>query len=187
MPATIAGEAEKEMKLGNNRSLSEKLVERNDGDFERGDIHQSIVNFAHMKWQEKPETRYADVVQWLKIEHGDLAAFAMLAAKYNCQVCNGGHVQYIENGYGELHKMFEDLFRALELHLTEHGSKVYSIAAEAGEAMEDFNTDLDEDEWEEQNERFNPLDDQYYEINDAWMEFFNEVLHDALVPPAKAV
>lgn len=62
---------------------------------------QSLLDLGYDEWQ-KPENNkwsYSDMVQFVGEKYGELVAFAVLIGKYNQQVCNGGHIQYYDNGY----------------------------------------------------------------------------------------
>jgi hypothetical protein len=77
------------------------LAVKNDDSYIIGDTHQTLLNIVYSEWQ-KPENdawTYAEVIKFAIKEYGELVAFAVLIGKYNNQVCNGGHVQYYDNGY----------------------------------------------------------------------------------------
>ena len=44
---------------------------------------------------------YGDMLDNAREKYGELFFAMILAGKYNQQVCNGGHVQYFDNGYGD--------------------------------------------------------------------------------------
>jgi hypothetical protein len=113
-------------------------------DFAKGDVHQAIVDIAHDEWKNN-DWYYEDVCNWLRTNFGELAEIAMYIAKYNYQVCNGGHSQYFGNGYAssnsngyndnydqiDTHERFVELFTKLDLNKTlELGPKVYDVISD---------------------------------------------------------
>jgi hypothetical protein len=68
-------------------------------DYLSGDVHQAIMNIGYSEWQHIPDWEYREMIYWTEKKFGKLAALAILIGKYNQQVCNGGHIQYFDNGY----------------------------------------------------------------------------------------
>jgi len=64
---------------------------------------QSINDFAYNKFALSNNWDYADLINWLGENYGDLIKFTVLLASLNGQVCNGGIMQYYHNGYGDGH------------------------------------------------------------------------------------
>ena len=58
-------------------------------------IHQAILNIAYDRWQNTPGSSYSDMVNWMADDFGGIAKFAVLIGKFNQQVLNGGHSQYL--------------------------------------------------------------------------------------------
>lgn len=63
------------------------------------DVWQSILNVGYHEWQSDNVTSYTEMIEWMRKNYGDFAVMAILLGKYNQQVCNGGHMQYYDNGY----------------------------------------------------------------------------------------
>ena len=60
---------------------------------------QSILDACQVIWQYSDTMTYSEFVDETNKKYGPLAKLAVLLAKYNYQVCNGGHAQYWDNGY----------------------------------------------------------------------------------------
>ena len=85
-------------------------------------VWQSILNVFYKRWQADQYKGYSEMIA-AALEESEYYALAILLGKYNQQVCNGGHVQYFDNGYAsisgggyastkdniELHQELEDL------------------------------------------------------------------------------
>jgi len=131
-----------------------KLIQACDSFKKDGDAHQSILDIAYAEWQRRDGWDYADMIDWLAETYGDLPMFAVLAGKYNQQVCNGGHTQYFDNGYADgKGGCFQDhdpegpLHQELVLMMEKFGLQdqpVYAI-------MKEFRVDLDEDRYVEEH------------------------------------
>lgn len=198
------------MNFGDTSALKKELHDRNNPSFQERDVHQAILNIGYSWWQAKENgsKSYGDMINWVQFNYGDLAAFAILAGKYNQQVCNGGHMQYYDNGYASgsggfgstrkedcpLHTKMVKLFESLGFSESAPGSKVYGIMSEfkIGSEYEQndyYNCDDedDDDDWDEEDGELvyfvvngDDLDNRYYKVNDEWIEFFNETLKNRL-------
>ena len=63
---------------------------------------QTILDLGYAEWQnEKNEdvNSYTEMIEWMRNKYGNFAVLAILLGKFNQQVCNGGHMQYYDNGY----------------------------------------------------------------------------------------
>lgn len=60
--------------------------------------HQAILNVFYRRWWAGDYGGYPKMVDAAGGEN-PLYSFAILIGKYHQQVCNGGHIQYVENGY----------------------------------------------------------------------------------------
>jgi len=63
---------------------------------------QTILDLGYNEWQDKENedvNSYTEMIEWMRNKYGNFAVLAILLGKYNQQVCNGGHVQYYDNGY----------------------------------------------------------------------------------------
>lgn len=173
-----------------NEKLAAALNQRNDVYYRNNDIHQSILNICFDEWNRRTNCSYAEIIHWMEKEYGELAAFAVLAGRYNQQVENGGHEQYFNNGYASgnyelteaghfpLHKKMQGLFHYLSFDLDEEGKSVYNI-------VKSFDVDKHDDDDEEYSGWFvvdaDRLDSEYYKVNKKWMEYFNSFLIKELV------
>lgn len=185
----------------NRKKILDKIEQT--PDFLKGDVHQAILNVGYEEWEKNQNWNYKDMLEWVEKEYGKFTKFAILVGKYNQQVENGGHHQYISNSYSgrelqgipdasiPLHKEMISLMRSYELHETEIGAKIYKI-------MVEFNPDVETDEfidreyWDSENgenywvEEYNEdlgsiepnmgkLDKEYYKYNSEWIKFLNEL------------
>jgi hypothetical protein len=120
-------------------------------DYENGDYHQAILNLGYFKWQ-KNDWSYQDMVDYIgKKYHPDFKLMILLG-KYNQQVNNGGHYQYLDNGYASggggafaekngigLHEEMMELFKkSLLFKRDEVCNKVYQIMLEFEEEASDY-------------------------------------------------
>lgn len=110
----------------------------------RQDVHQAVLDAGYSAWQ-KPENakwQYADMVDEAEKTFGEMAKLLILLGKFNQQVCNGGHIQYYDNGYASgttsgmgketdtdlfLHQEMISLFERSHLGLLPHGGQVLDI------------------------------------------------------------
>lgn len=69
---------------------------------EHEDLFQEVLNIGYNEWQ-RPENEqtwgFADMVSWVRENFGDDAALITMLGKFNQQVCNGGIIQWLDNGY----------------------------------------------------------------------------------------
>ncbi len=176
------------MNLGNVEKLKEALKAIHDEDYQNGDLHQAILNIGYTWWQEKKneDIHYPDMIQYMRLTYGELAAFAILCGKYNQQVENGGHLQYFDNGYAgserrglrspdndPLHQFMIRLAKSFGLEEDEIGKKVIDI-------WKEFEL-IDDGDGNFTPYRSDALDTKYYQINDAWMKHFGNLLREALL------
>lgn len=130
---------------------------------------------------------YSDMVKWMRVTYGSWFAMMILLGKYNQQVCNGGHIQYLDNGYASvsmrgwggaddigLHQNMENYFKNFWLKELPHGEEIFEI-------MEDFRPEFKRDfaEGDEIAEdefygQFDGLDNRYYKIQEEWMDQLNK-------------
>lgn len=84
-------------------SKFEKLSKDVKENFNKEDGYwQTILDLAYNEWQNKENEKvdsYTSMLEWVREKYGNFAVLAILLGKYNQQVCNGGHMQYYDNGY----------------------------------------------------------------------------------------
>ena len=64
-------------------------------------LFQDVLNFGYEEWQ-KPEHEqwsFADMLDWMADEFGEDAALIIMLGRMNGEICNGGIVQWLDNGY----------------------------------------------------------------------------------------
>ena len=101
-------------------------------------IHQDLLTIAYADWQSAGDWSYADMLKNTREKYSELVEFAVLIGKYNQQVCNGGHLQYWDNGYAGagsgafcyptdavLHERLIELFNKFEFNKLKFGNAVY--------------------------------------------------------------
>lgn len=153
-----------------------------DEDYKAQDYHQAILNLGYNEWQNDKDWNYVDMLNYMKHTYGDLAMWAVLIGKANQQICNGGFIQYFDNGYAsegkggfssrhsttlELHDIACNGIEETDLIKTEVGKTVHEI-------FEEFYIERDEDEGYILNDdELSNLDDRYYEVNEEWEKLLN--------------
>lgn len=113
-------------------------------------VWQSILNEVHKLWGKKDH--YNDYLTKVEHKYGPLAEMAVMLSKYNYQVCNGGHLQYFDNGYAsrgsngcfmanhEDIDNHEKLIKLVEEHLD------IPLKEQLLKIMKDFEVDFDTEE-----------------------------------------
>ena len=187
-------------------------VIKNDKHFKNNDIHQCLMNLGYKEWQkEENNWSYTEMLNWTEENYGKLVKFAILIGKYNEQVENGGHYQYVSNNYtGDLtdwssvpeiplHKEMIGLMQSFGLDKSEIGKKVFDIiwnfkpelnTAENIE-KEYYDEETGEVYYEEkENQDYGTIDNiydldeldlRYYEVNDEWIKFLNDFFTKELI------
>lgn len=129
---------------------------------EATEILQPIMNVAYEKYQVNRNWGFGDFLMNLDVKVRQVVAIG----KLNQQVCNGGFMQWRDNGYDEKP---EFLFQALETLGTDAAKKVLDLVEQAlsidTEPEEDEDGYCDEHEMEMIGDAFDPLDNAFYEIN----------------------
>ena len=164
---------------------------------------QRLLNLGYNEWQ-KPERRgwqYADMIDWAAQTYGEVVKFLILIGKYNQQVCNGGHIQYFDNGYADgtggcfsdhdpditLHKEMVQRFEQLGLRQTPIGAQVHDVISgfRIETATEDEFCCDDEEEGRSRDDGYrdgdvlntgelDQLDERYFKISDEFCTFMEE-------------
>ena len=132
--------------------------------------HQEIMNGAYDKWKEKTSMK-----EWL-FELTGLEKKAVALGKLNQQVCNGGFVQWCDNGYA---KDTIDILQNIQLGIESKCQiyplieKVIKMAQEADYLYSEYNNSLkymdgdDADiEYEDMSESLDKFDSSYYAISE---------------------
>jgi hypothetical protein len=147
------------------------------------DCHQAIMNVAYELWtgnvQGRPEISYDQFIDRVANTYGDLAVLAVLTGKYNQQVENGGHSQYVDNGYagwdGEddlsLHE--EMLILIEHFHLADSGLGRAVLENAAKLELDDVeDEDSGNTEWVVRNAA--ARDETYDSVSEKWMALLEE-------------
>lgn len=152
---------------------------------------QRLMDLGYREWQ-MPENRkwsYRDMVEWAGETYGEVVKLFILLGAANYQICNGGFLQYFDNGYasGEggcfhhhdedilLHREMLVLFGKYGLHQSEIGSEIYTILAALRIVLSDGSESDEEDDGGQHGEVSNTdeldaLDTRYYTVNKKWVK-----------------
>jgi len=79
------------------KKFTQKLLDNFDSSKEN--YHQQILDVAYDAWTTDMEWTYADMIDNTIEQFGQLTALLVLVGKFNQQVTNGGHIQYIMNDF----------------------------------------------------------------------------------------
>ncbi|ODU24105.1 MAG: hypothetical protein ABS95_02310 [Verrucomicrobia bacterium SCN 57-15] len=152
---------------------------------------QRLLDLGYHDWQ-KPENRkwcYRDMVERAGETYGEVVKLFILLGAANHQICNGGFLQYFDNGYasgegGCFHRHDEDILLHKEmltlagkygLHQSETGSTIYAILAAFRIVLCDDSESEEEDDGCRQGDVSNTdeldaLDARYYAVNEKWVK-----------------
>lgn len=127
-------------------TIQQKILEaiKYDADYNKGDIIQALGNIGYLEWSSHKDWSYEDMIKWCETNYDQLVSFAILIGNYDGQVCNGGHIQYYDNGYTDgkggvfskrdpyipLHHYMINLMRQYhidQISSIKHGQKVFDI------------------------------------------------------------
>jgi hypothetical protein len=147
---------------------------------------QRLVDLGYREWQ-KPENRKwscGEMAEQAGETYGEVVKLLILLGACHHQVCNGGWIQYFDNGYASeagrrrgsdditLHREMLALFTQYGVHQTRTGAEVYSI-------LREFRVVLGDPEEEEDGggcdcqevingDELDALDKRYYKICGQW-------------------
>lgn len=152
---------------------------------------QRLMDLGYHQWQ-KPENRkwcYRGMVEWADETYGEVVKLFILLGTANYQICNGGFLQYFDNGYasGEggcfhhhdedilLHREMLALFGKYGLHQLEIGSEIYAILAAFRIVRNDDPETGEEDDGcrsggVSNTDELDALDARYYAVNEKWVK-----------------
>ena len=177
------------MNIVPSKKLIDKLLcmEVDDNDF-----HQSTLNIMYQEWQTNYiGYTYKEILDWFEDTYDSFAKFAVLIGKYNQQVCNGGHIQYFDNGYANgdggcfykhsssipLHNELIKLFEKTELKEDELSLKVLKI-------LKKFEIEEEDDEILNYD-YLRALDSEYYKLCNEFMELINDYIKHKIIGESK--
>lgn len=148
------------------------------------DVHQSLMDSAYKKYQANETWGYNEFITSLDYKE----KVAVLTGNLNYQVGNGGFVQWHNNGYSS---EADQLIIILEKYKNGHPAivKALQLVQEAMDTIKNVESahqqygrryDWDDEEEEDTHEtlyvRLSPLDDDFYKIDDQFLEEIQEVL-----------
>jgi hypothetical protein len=150
---------------------------------EKVDIHQSLMDQAYKKYQANEEWSYKEFVTSLDFKE----KVAVLTGNFNYQVCNGGFMQWHDNGYsseaGQMLIILEKykkgnpaITKAIQL-IQEAVDTIKNVANESSNRNRySWGDEEDEEEWDILNGKLSSLDDYYYKIDDQFLAEMQIVL-----------
>ena len=122
------------------------------GDYD--DIYEAAYDVMYEDWKlpENEGKSYGEMVHRAQATYGDLAALLQLLGAFNYQVCNGGIVQWYDNGYAsmeshgwgsnksdhDLFDMLRDLFDESDLVGIKHGSDFSQTLTQVADLFQDL-------------------------------------------------
>lgn len=113
----------------------------------------AVLNSMDERGVSPPFADYGKYLEWLAAEHGEFVRLVVQLVSYECQVENGGHLQYFENGYA-LERWGDIDNPQLELHVWMAGAfEKFGLnhrlkwGAERLRIMRDFQVVVDTDEF----------------------------------------
>jgi hypothetical protein len=147
---------------------------------------QRLVDLGYREWQ-KPENckwSYEEMVEQAGETYGEVVKLLILLGACHHQVCNGGWIQYFDNGYASkagrcrdsdditLHREMLALLTKYGIHQTRTGAAVYPILREFRVVIGDTEEEEDDGGCGCQEvingDELDALDDRYYKICDPW-------------------
>jgi hypothetical protein len=133
-----------------------------------GDLHQELMNRAYARWQKVPGMSRQDFLNGLSPSE----KFAVVTGNLNYQVENGGFGQWFSNRYGD-----QQTVNYLRKVLTEMGTpaaiavkRLVISAWHAHNDLEQGNGGDWDGEGDEQADPYDGLDDEFYAINQKFLE-----------------
>ena len=181
----------------NEKELKNLLLKNRD--FSKGDVFHGIIDVLYKDYSS--DINYDEFLNLVKEKYGILPYFCVLLGNYNGQVCNGGHIQYFDNGYAssnskgyhheydniDLHNKLIMIFKFLKIQ--EHVSKklgetAYSIIKDFDlDSIRNDNDDYENDDDDENDESrdgvnkyLDKLDQRWYDIYEDFIDEFNNYL-----------
>jgi len=160
---------ENKLNIGDISVLVSDLKSASDADYKSGDVWQSVLNLAYDNYNaildranlSEDYFDYGKMVDYFRSKYGAFAAACLLLGKYNQQVTNGGHCQYIDNGYDVRHKLMLRTISETGLNKLPKIDTVYGIARA-------FNS------WNEVES-----DDAYQTVfENGWESYFGEIVYN---------
>ncbi len=152
---------------------------------------QRLMDLGYREWQklENRKWRYRDMVEWIGETYGEVVKLFILLGTANHQICNGGFLQYFDNGYasGEggcfrrhdedilLHREMLALFGKYGLHQSEIGSAIYAILAAFRIVLnDDTECEGEDDDCRRDDvsntDELDALDTRFYAVNEKWVK-----------------
>lgn len=133
-------------------------------------LHQELMNEAYELWQANDwsRTQFIMRLNWLQ-------RVAVITGNFNYQVCNGGFVQWHDNGYSaqadELIEILKEIGTETTLKAADMVTEYMEVVEEVAEAESTNGMfGCTDDEWETLFGASNGLSDDYYKIDKQLLE-----------------
>lgn len=150
---------------------------------------QRLMHLGYHEWQRpgRQDWCYQQMAEWTAERYGEVVKLFILLGAANYQICNGGFLQYFDNGYASeervrfprydeeilLHKEMLALFGRYGFHQSPIGSEVYAILAAFRITVSDGDDEENDDcEGREISnlDELHDLDSRYYALNEKWVK-----------------
>lgn len=161
--------------------LKYEVVTNRNEQLQKDGYHQTIMNIMYDYWKAQSQPmQYKEILEWFESKYGELAKFAVLIGKYNQQVTNGGHIQYFSNGYCDgTGSSFCDHDIKLPLHknlieLLKRTKLTCDTVKKALDILERLEIEQDDDYEIDNRYLLQDLDEEYYEINEQFLNILEE-------------
>lgn len=155
------------------------------------DIHQKLMDESYDWWRSQEGMRQHQFIDKLSEQFTEFHKIAVILGNLNYQVCNGGFAQYDGNGYSsnlddvlsflEEHKNYDPSFEEV-MHIC---TEVYEELDFRRRVLEEINKmDYDVQDYVRDavyhypETSFNRMDNNYYQINDKFLEAINRWLSE---------
>ncbi len=126
---------------------------------------QALMNQAYSRWPIRPGITLRDFWDILNADE----RLAVFVGTFNAQVCNGGFIQWYDNGYAKPEVM-DYLNRLCRRMDTELSHTVAELLTQFRVAQKKYEESLESPEdWEDLYDFSNGLDSRFYEINEVWL------------------
>ena len=144
---------------------------------ETKDLHQTLMDQSYAKWDDNTAT-YNDFIASLPKNE----RYAVLLGNMNYQVCNGGWIQWCDNGYCTELMAIRKILIEMNTERSNHIAVMLNKVAETlkhevlhGGVSKGFGGD-GYTSHERYRPKFDAIDDEYYTINDLFLIECNNFL-----------
>jgi Domain of unknown function (DUF4375) len=142
------------------------------------EILEPIMDTAYKMYELNPRWGFGEFQMNLDVKVRNVVSIG----KLNQQVCNGGFMQWRDNGYNENPEFLLQALRALGTSTAMEVLALVNDALDIDTDTSDEYGDEDEDKFDAVSEEFDALDEAFYKVNEKLLcELANHVLTDSVV------